>query len=168
MISVHRRLLPTAVAAVFVAAGDCTARSSAAQTDVATVISAWDARTARVRSFSVTWVGTQYLLGSGGAAVGPKPSVKSAGPHTFDWQLKFALDEKGRRRFDESGTQWNKKAGRFAPFSGIMIFDVESQLVYYPDGGVGFPSRHSEGESPGRRPAASVRSVVSGVSPTRP
>jgi hypothetical protein len=110
------------------------------------VLQAWQDRAARVKAFDVSWAGTMYTLdvnheaaGAGTTADGaPKPPPNA----NFPIEMRLALDDRGRARFEYAGKTWASRKNAMVDEVTIDLYDGKQRKTFFQDEAKGFPSYH--------------------------
>ena len=143
-----------ALAIACLLAGLRSAQAADKRLAVADVVKAWRERSASARSYSFTWSGKQFMVGTGvpPPARLPTPKITEArsAEHTLDLRFLFTADSRGRVRFESYGSQWSNDEERFVPHEQLTVFDGRQENTLYSGAGPGFQSASIENASRSR------------------
>jgi hypothetical protein len=125
-------------------------RSAYAVDQITSVTNVWNERQTRIRSLRLSWSGEEYCskglsetLASAGAGwnASAKKTDLNGGPSeaSFEIQMSFFLDAKGRQRLDRRGKEWCDEKQGYGPQTTIDIFDGQFRRFFSPESPVPYP-----------------------------
>ena len=142
---IHRLIMGVLfLVGIGISAGPGTAQEPSGE--LSTILDTWRQRQKSVESFDFIWQGVEYRSKEYAAMDDELPAGDAArrkpADRTFDVRMRYALDRRGRARFEYQGEEWSPEKGVYVAKETTELFDGITNTVFFAKGLRDFPGLH--------------------------